>query len=76
MSKQSKVRHTNGLDEMRASDSSWLTLGDLREMVRQADDRGWIDACLVSHSAGGSDHPRLRYMRTATILIVEGEDQS
>lgn len=76
MSDKQKVRRASGLDEIRANDSSWLTLGDLREMVRQADDAGWDNSCLVSHTAGGSDHPRLRYFRTATVLIIEGGDPS
>lgn len=67
-----KVKLVGSMDQIRAQDSSWLTLGDLREVVRQADANGWGDGSLVSHTAGGTDHPNLRYMRTATKIIVEG----
>lgn len=67
-----KVRVVPAPTAIEAKDPSWVTLKELRELVRQADERDWPDSCLVSHSAGGSDHPRLRYKRTCTDLIVEG----
>lgn len=67
-----KVRLEHQLDQIQAQDSSWLNLGDLRELVRQADAHAWNDSCLLSHSVGGSDHPTLRGMRTATYIVVEG----
>lgn len=69
-----KVKLVSQQDQIQARDSSWLDLGDLREMVRQADEHGWSNRCLVSHTVGGSDHPSLRGMRCATWLIVEGPE--
>lgn len=67
-----KVNLVRKLDQITAQDATWLTLKELREVVKQADAHGWTDDCLVSHSAGGADHPHLRHMRTATYIVVEG----
>lgn len=68
----SKIRLVKPLNQIRIEDTSWLDLGALRELVRQADAHGWTDKCLVSHSIGGGDHPSLRGLKTATDLVVEG----
>jgi hypothetical protein len=65
------VKLAKTADQLVARDSTWLDLGALRELVRQADANGWADGSLVSHSGGG-EHPSLRGMRTATYLVVEG----
>lgn len=67
-----KVKLAKSADELRAQADTWLDLGQLRELVRMADDNGWTDSCLVSHSLGAGHHPRLRGMEMATYLIVEG----
>lgn len=70
--KPAKVRLREGRDQIEAQDTSWINLGELRELVRQADAHGWVDSCLVSHGAGVGDHPSVRGLRCATRLVVEG----
>lgn len=72
---QDKVQVVPTPIQLEARDRSWLTLKELRELVREADQREWADTCLVSHGAGGGDHPRLRDLRTATRLVVTGPQQ-
>lgn len=67
-----KVELQHSTDHIEAKDRTWLTLKELREMVRQADAHGWSDSCLVSHSTGGGDHPRLVNLKCATRLVVAG----
>ena len=66
-----QVKVSKTLDQIAAQDDFWLHLGDLRELVKQADANGWSDSCLVSHGVG-SEHPTLRNVRTARYLVVEG----
>ena len=58
--------------QLQVQHADWITLGYLRELVRRADIAGWPDSCLVSHSKGGRDHPRLRDLHTATHLVITG----
>lgn len=67
-----KVKTVRPMDQIRAHDASWLKLGELREMVRRADELGWTDSSLVSHSYGGSEHPDLAGLRCATTIVIEG----
>lgn len=66
------VRLLSKRDRLEATHSSWLSLGELRELVRQADAHGWTDDCLISQSAGGGEHPSLRDLKVTTHLVVEG----
>lgn len=58
-------------DELRIANNSWLTLGELRELVRKADELGWSDKSLVSHGTG-SQHPYRHDILTARRIVVEG----
>ena len=58
-------------DQLVAEDTTWLHLGDLRELVKKADELGWSDRALVSHSIG-TEHPKLSGVRIARYLVVEG----
>lgn len=60
-----------GRDTVEATDSSWVSLKELRELVAKADELGWEDHCLVSHSISGSDHPTLRGLQCARRIVVE-----
>jgi hypothetical protein len=60
-------------DEIAVEDPIWLNLGQLRELVRMADDHGWSDQCLISHGTGG-EHIRRRDIRTAQGIYIEGND--
>lgn len=67
-----KVKLQPKRDQIEAKDQTWLNLGDLRSMVKLADEHGWADDCLVSHGRGSGDHPSIRGLHTATQLVVEG----
>jgi hypothetical protein len=67
-----KVKLESLPDQIEAADRTWLTLKELREMVDLADQHGWADSCLVSHSTGNSEHPRIVGLRCATRLVVTG----
>lgn len=60
-------------DEIEIADTSWLNLGQLRALVRMADDRGWPDSSLVSHGKG-SDHVWRHDVRVAHRIVIEGND--
>jgi hypothetical protein len=61
-------------DEIAVEVPIWLNLGQLRELVRVADDHDWPDQCLISHGAGG-EHIRRHDIRTAQRIYIEGSDQ-
>lgn len=65
------VQHRKPMEELKIVDKSWLTLGQLRELVRKADELGWVDKSLVSHGTG-SDHPYRHDIRNARYIVVEG----
>lgn len=58
-------------DELTVSDGTWLNLGQLRELVKMADEHGWRDECLVSHGLSHG-HPSLRDWQITTHLLVQG----
>lgn len=70
---KSKPVYRKTMDEIQLSGTTWLDLGQLRALVRRADDRGWPDAALVSHGTG-SEHPTRHDVRVARRLVIEGND--
>lgn len=60
-------------DAIMIDSPDWLDLGQLRELVRMADDRSWPDDALVSHGVGGQ-HPFRHDICIAKRLVVEGYD--
>ena len=66
-----KIRLEKGMDLLTIHDSGWLSLGHLRALVTEADNRGWPDNSLVSHSAGGI-HPFRNDIKPAYRIAIEG----
>jgi hypothetical protein len=71
-----KIEHVTPLEILRAKDSSWLNLGQLRELVAEADRLGWLDSSLVSLIGSGGDHPYRADLRTVRGLAIEGGAKS
>jgi hypothetical protein len=67
------VKHRNGFDELSVSDS-WVNLGQLRELVAEADRRGWSDRSLVSARTG--THIYRHDINVVKSLYVEGRKTS
>jgi len=59
-------------DQLVAQDQHWLTLGELRELVKQADANGWSDGCLVGQDIGAGEHPTLKGVWRTRYLVVQG----
>jgi hypothetical protein len=68
-----KVRLNKAPDLLIIEDGGWLTLGHLRALVQDADDRGWSDKSLVSHGGGGT-HPSRCDVKPAYKVVIEGRD--
>ena len=66
-------RHHRTSDEIVVEDSNWLDLGQLRALVRAADERHWPDSALISHGTG-SQHLTRHDVRIARRLVIEGND--
>lgn len=66
-------RYQRTSDEITVMDTTWLDLGQLRELVRLADERDWPDSALVCHGTG-SGHPSRHDVNVAHRLVVEGND--
>lgn len=59
------------LDILEINDSTWMNLGQLRALVKKADELNWDDSSLISHSSG-RDHPSQRNMRIGGSIYIEG----
>lgn len=68
---KSTVKFRKALDELQVEADSWLTLGALRELVAEADARGWSDKSLINHSRG-TDHPFRHGIECARRIVIEG----
>lgn len=58
-------------DDLLIADSTWLDLGQLRALVRKADELGWDDSALISHGPGSS-HLTRHDVRVAHLIVIEG----
>lgn len=60
-------------DEIVIEDDTWLSLGQLRALVRMADERGWDDTALISHGTG-RQHITRHDVLIARRIVIEGVD--
>lgn len=66
-----KIELCTGLDELVLEDTEWLTLGQLRALVAEADRCGWSDKSLVSHGEGAGHMCRYD-IREARVIVITG----
>lgn len=65
-----KVEQRRESAELSVGDSTWLTLGQLRDLVRRADELGWDDRSLISQTQG-RQHIRRHDVQITTRLVIE-----
>lgn len=53
-------------------DNTWLDLGQLRALVRRADELGLADTSLISHTHG-SEHLTRHDVRIARRIVIEAD---
>lgn len=57
-------------DDLVVSDSTWLSLGDLRALVKRADELQWTDSSLIAGRM--REHPSRHDVRIVSSLTIEG----